>query len=52
MKVEKETIAYFSCRAEYDSAEAQRVLGAAGIQCPDFHSYIEKAVDYYKAPPE
>ncbi|ARU62736.1 3-beta hydroxysteroid dehydrogenase [Tumebacillus avium] len=49
VKVEKETIAYFSCRAEYDSTEAQRVLGAAGIQCPDFHSYIEKAVDYYKA---
>ncbi|ASS75415.1 3-beta hydroxysteroid dehydrogenase [Tumebacillus algifaecis] len=48
VKVEKETIVYFSCQAEYDATEAQRVLQSAGIKCPDFHSYIEKAVAFYK----
>lgn len=49
VRVEKETIAYFACEAEYDNTQARTDLQQAGVECPDFHQYIAKAVDFYKA---
>jgi nucleoside-diphosphate-sugar epimerase len=46
--VEKETIAYFNCPAEYDTSNAVRDLSGSGISCPDFRDYIKTAVAYYK----
>ncbi|MGZ4122251.1 MAG: SDR family oxidoreductase [Tumebacillaceae bacterium] len=48
VRVEKETLAYFSCPAEYDSTQAHADLQQAGVQCPEFDRYIGQAVAYYK----
>jgi nucleoside-diphosphate-sugar epimerase len=48
VRVEKETLAYFSCLAEYDSRQARADLQQAGVECPEFDCYIGHAVAYYK----
>lgn len=49
VRVEKETIAYFSHLADYDATGAQQDLLAAGIHCPSLHEFLQPAVDYYIA---
>ena len=45
--VEQETLDYFKIGPIYDSYQAQKDLAAIGITCPDFASYIQKAVEYF-----
>ncbi len=45
--VEKETLEYFNIGPTYDSSQAQKDLAALGLACPDFASYVQKAVDYF-----
>lgn len=46
--VEKETVAYFNCPAEYAVTHTLQDLSGSGIQCPDFRDYIKTAVQFYK----
>lgn len=46
--VEKETLAYFNCPAEYDTTNTLRDLANSSIRCPDFRDYIRTAVAFYK----
>ncbi|PWK15695.1 SDR family oxidoreductase [Tumebacillus permanentifrigoris] len=48
VQVERETLAYFVEQSVYDTAQAQRDLGAAGIHCPDLRSYMAQEVAFYK----
>lgn len=48
VRVEKETLAYFSCPAEYDSSQTRADLQHSGVECPPFERYIGQAVAYYK----
>jgi nucleoside-diphosphate-sugar epimerase len=48
VRTEKEALDYFTCRAEYDCAEAQRDLAGSGISCPDFKDVIPTMVAFYK----
>lgn len=45
--VEKETLEYFRIGPTYDSFQAQKDLAVLGVTCPDFASYVQKAVDYF-----
>lgn len=45
--VEKQTLEYFEIGPVYDSYQAQKDLAALGVTCPDFASYIQKAVEYF-----
>jgi thioester reductase-like protein len=45
--VERETLAYFRCRAEYDNTIAAADLLGGGIECPPLSSYIDRCVTYF-----
>ncbi|MCF6095047.1 SDR family oxidoreductase [Microaerobacter geothermalis] len=48
VKVEKETLDYFDCFAQYDTAQTEADLEGSGIHCPDLRDYISKIVSYYQ----
>ncbi|WP_312853898.1 SDR family oxidoreductase [Thermoactinomyces mirandus] len=48
LMVEKETIAYFRLKAEYDCTQAFEDLKDSGIRCSGFGDYIAKAIDFYQ----
>lgn len=47
VRVEKEALEYFTCKAVYDSAQAQKDLEGSGISCPDFKKCVKPIVDFY-----
>jgi thioester reductase-like protein len=46
--VERETIDYFSCLADYDATEAVRDLADSGIRCAELPEFLGKAVKFYE----
>jgi len=39
-------VPYFFVRQLYDTSQSQELLGAHGIQCPPFESYVDRIVDF------
>jgi thioester reductase-like protein len=39
-------VPYFFVKQTYDSTRAQQLLGAHGIKCPPFESYVDRIVEY------
>lgn len=48
VQVERETLAYFECPAEYDASAAKEDLAQAGIECPDLLAYLPQTVAFYR----
>lgn len=48
LRVEKEGLDYFTCKAEHDCSQAQKDLQGSGITCPDFRETVKPMVDFYK----
>ncbi|HET6872649.1 MAG TPA: SDR family oxidoreductase [Sporolactobacillaceae bacterium] len=48
VRTEKEALAYFTCKAEYDCTQTQKDLAGSGIACPDFKDVIPAMVAFYK----
>lgn len=46
--VPRETISYFSHKAEYDTSQLVEDLEGTGITCPPFEEYVPVLVRYYK----
>lgn len=46
--IQREALDYFLCSANYDNRQAEVDLAASNIFCPDFFSYTETLVDYYR----
>lgn len=46
--IQREALDYFLCSADYDNHQAEMDLAASGIFCPDFFSYTDALVDYYR----
>ena len=48
LRVERETLDYFNCLAEYDCSNAVRILNEGGIACPNLQTYLPHVIAYYK----
>lgn len=46
--IQRESLDYFLSGAEYDSSLTQKDLYGSGIFCPDFFSYVDVLVAYYR----
>jgi nucleoside-diphosphate-sugar epimerase len=44
-----QTLDYFDHPCRYDTTQASADLGAAGVSCPPFPSYVKAMVGYYRA---
>ena len=40
---------YFDMDVVFDDTRARAALGPSGIQCPDFHAYFDRLIDYAEA---
>ncbi|MGE7215090.1 SDR family oxidoreductase [Priestia koreensis] len=48
LRVEKEALDYFTCKAEYDCTQATEDLKGSNIRCPDFKKTIASMLPFYE----
>jgi nucleoside-diphosphate-sugar epimerase len=48
VRVEKESLDYLHCKAEYDCSQAQNDLRESGIVCPDFQQTLGPMIAFYE----